>query len=135
MKQIIEANYRSKLAEVQHDCRINSSWTNRLECGGENQGQSDIPLNDEGRRQALMLAERLQRESGERPWDFIITSGLSRAQETGAIIAEILQIPVYDPDSRLMERAFGQIEGLTSEERRPFGVKIGTCWTWAWRRG
>lgn len=84
---------------------------------GKIQGQSDIPLNDEGRRQALMLAERLQRESGELPWDFIITSGLSRAQETGAIIAEILQIPVYDPDSRLMERAFGQIEGLTSEER------------------
>ncbi|MNJ39399.1 histidine phosphatase family protein [Paenibacillus bouchesdurhonensis] len=84
---------------------------------GKIQGQSDIPLNDEGRKQAVRLAERLKYESDTQPWDFIITSGLSRAQETGLIIADILGIPVYDPDSRLMERAFGQIEGLTSEER------------------
>lgn len=84
---------------------------------GRIQGQSDIPLNDEGRKQAVRLAERLKHESDAQPWDFIITSGLSRAQETGSIIADILGIPLYDPDSRLMERAFGQIEGLTSEER------------------
>ncbi|MNJ42241.1 histidine phosphatase family protein [Paenibacillus fonticola] len=84
---------------------------------GKIQGQSDIPLNDEGRKQAVNLAERLKQESDVRPWDFIITSGLSRAQETGEIIARILDIPLYDPDSRLMERAFGQVEGLTSEER------------------
>ncbi|MNJ58851.1 Histidine phosphatase superfamily [compost metagenome] len=28
-----------------------------------------------------------------------------------------MDIPLYDPDSRLLERAFGQVEGLTSEER------------------
>ncbi|MGZ7445428.1 histidine phosphatase family protein [Paenibacillus sp. TH7-28] len=83
---------------------------------GKIQGQSDIPLNEEGRRQAKRLAHRLQEEREYR-WDFVITSGLSRAQETGSIIAEALGIPLYDPDSRLMERAFGQAEGLTSEER------------------
>lgn len=84
---------------------------------GKIQGQSNIPLNDEGRKQAVKLAERLKHESDMQSWDFVITSGLSRAQETGSIIADILDIPLYDPDSRLMERAFGQVEGLTSEER------------------
>ncbi|WP_018751386.1 histidine phosphatase family protein [Paenibacillus sanguinis] len=83
---------------------------------GRIQGQSDIPLNDEGRSQARRLARRLQEEP-EYCWDFVITSGLSRAQETGSIIAEVLQIPLYDPDSRLMEKAFGQAEGLTQTER------------------
>ncbi|GGH24309.1 histidine phosphatase family protein [Paenibacillus segetis] len=83
---------------------------------GKIQGQSDIPLNDEGRKQASQLAQRL-RDDATYHWDFVITSGLSRAQETGKIIADKLNIPLYDPDSRLMERAFGQVEGLTSIER------------------
>ncbi|MNH83946.1 Phosphoserine phosphatase 1 [compost metagenome] len=91
---------------------------------GKIQGQSDIPLNEEGRRQALLLATRLKDEPYK--WDFVITSGLSRAQESGEIIAGELGIPVYDPDSRLMERAFGQVEGMTSEERE-------TLWGMDWR--
>lgn len=83
---------------------------------GKIQGQSDIPLNDEGRKQATQLAQRLK-DDGTYHWDFVITSGLSRAQETGKIIADALNIPLYDPDSRLIERAFGQVEGLTSIER------------------
>lgn len=83
---------------------------------GKIQGQSDIPLNDEGRKQAAQLAQRLKDDETNH-WDFVITSGLSRAQETGKIIADALNIPLYDPDSRLMERAFGQVEGLTSVER------------------
>ncbi|USB34783.1 histidine phosphatase family protein [Paenibacillus sp. YPG26] len=91
---------------------------------GKIQGQSDIPLNEEGRRQASLLARRLKDEPYK--WDFVITSGLSRAQESGEIIAAELGIPVYDPDSRLMERAFGQVEGMTSEERE-------TLWGIDWR--
>ncbi|GGA23179.1 histidine phosphatase family protein [Paenibacillus physcomitrellae] len=82
---------------------------------GKIQGRSDIPLNEEGRQQAQLLAERFAAEP--RKWDFVITSGLSRAQETGEIIAKRLSIPVYDPDSRLLERSFGKAEGLTAEER------------------
>ncbi|MBP1999556.1 broad specificity phosphatase PhoE [Paenibacillus shirakamiensis] len=82
---------------------------------GKIQGQSDIPLNEEGRNQAKLLARRLQQEPYT--WDFVITSGLSRAQESGQIIADALHIPLLDPDSRIAERAFGQVEGRTSAER------------------
>lgn len=83
---------------------------------GRIQGQSDIPLNDEGRRQAKLLGRRLKEENEYR-WDFVLTSTLSRARETGSIIAETLGIPLYDPDPRLMERSFGKVEGLTLTER------------------
>ncbi|MNO38534.1 Phosphoserine phosphatase 1 [compost metagenome] len=83
---------------------------------GKIQGQSDIPLNDEGRRQAHRLADRLAMES-EYHWDFVLTSDLSRARETGEIIANKLNIPLYEPDPRLRERAFGEAEGLTAQER------------------
>lgn len=82
---------------------------------GRIQGQTDIPLNGEGREQAERLGRRLLTE--EYQWDYIITSGLSRAQETGEIISRLLNVPLLEPDARLKERAFGQIEGLTSEER------------------
>jgi len=82
---------------------------------GKIQGQSDIPLNDEGRQQAEMLAERLQQETYQ--WDYCITSSLSRAEETGAIIAAKLNVPLLAPDQRIRERAYGQVEGLTAEER------------------
>lgn len=93
---------------------------------GRIQGQSDIPLNDEGRRQAGLLGKRLK-EEGEYRWDFVLTSNLSRARETGEILAETLGIPLYDPDSRLMERSFGQVEGMTLVERE-------TLWGKEWDR-
>lgn len=82
---------------------------------GRIQGQTDIPLNGEGREQAGRLGRRLLTE--EYQWDYIITSGLSRAQETGEIISNLLNVPLLEPDARLKERAFGQIEGLTSDEQ------------------
>lgn len=82
---------------------------------GKIQGQTDIPLNEEGRLQARMLGERLLQEPFK--WDYVISSGLSRAEETASIIASILNIPMLEPDLRLRERAYGQIEGLTATER------------------
>ncbi|MFC7682036.1 histidine phosphatase family protein [Paenibacillus sp. GCM10028914] len=82
---------------------------------GKIQGQTDIPLNEEGRLQAKMLGERLLHEPFT--WDFIISSGLSRAEETASIISSILDIPMLEPDLRLRERAYGKIEGLTAAER------------------
>ncbi|MCM3783997.1 histidine phosphatase family protein [Neobacillus mesonae] len=90
---------------------------------GRIQGQSDIPLNDEGRQQARLLGERLLNESYK--WDYVITSGLSRAQETGEIIAKMMDIPMLPSDERLKERSFGQAEGLTAEEREE---KWGLDW-------
>lgn len=91
---------------------------------GRIQGQSDIPLNEEGRRQARLLANRLFDEK-EYHWDYVITSGLMRAEETGKIIADKLDIPLLEPDSRIKERAFGQVEGLTASERE---TKWGKDW-------
>lgn len=90
---------------------------------GRIQGQSDIPLNEEGRQQARLLGNRLLEEPYK--WDYIITSGLSRAQETGEIISGILNTPMLPPDERLKERSFGQAEGLTALERE---AKWGTDW-------
>ncbi|WP_410768378.1 histidine phosphatase family protein [Fontibacillus sp. BL9] len=91
---------------------------------GRIQGQSDIPLNDEGRKQARLLASRLQGDR-EHKWDFVITSGLMRAEETGKIIADELDIPLLEPDHRIKERAFGQVEGMTALERES---KWGKDW-------
>lgn len=90
---------------------------------GRIQGRSDIPLNEEGRLQAKLLGERLLTEPYK--WDYIITSGLSRAQETGEIISRIINVPMLPPDERLQERSFGQAEGLTQEERE---AKWGVDW-------
>ncbi|REE94295.1 putative phosphoglycerate mutase [Paenibacillus taihuensis] len=83
---------------------------------GKIQGQTDIPLNEEGIRQANALAYRLQHEPLR--WDAIISSDLSRAIETATIISKALQIPLLPPDARLRERFYGEVEGTTEEERQ-----------------
>ncbi|HIW32060.1 MAG TPA: histidine phosphatase family protein [Candidatus Paenibacillus intestinavium] len=79
------------------------------------QGQTDIPLNENGIAQAKMLASRLQ--SDDVLWDYVVTSDLERAKATGAHIHEALQIPLLSVDERLRERFFGRVEGTTLEER------------------
>lgn len=59
---------------------------------GKIQGQTDIPLNEEGRLQARLLGERLLQEPYK--WDFIVSSSLSRAEETGSIIASMISLAV-----------------------------------------
>ncbi|OPA81458.1 histidine phosphatase family protein [Paenibacillus selenitireducens] len=82
---------------------------------GKIQGQTDIPLNEAGRSQAKLLADRLVDDSFK--WDYAISSGLQRAEETAQIIANALHIPLLSPDPRLIERSYGQVEGTTQEER------------------
>lgn len=82
---------------------------------GKIQGQTDIPLNQEGVRQAQALAHRLQREP--MVWDAVVSSDLERAKQTASIIAESLGIPLLEPDVRLRERFYGEVEGTTEHER------------------
>lgn len=72
------------------------------------QGSTDIPLNETGRAQASAAAERLAAEH----WDAIVTSPLGRAQETARIIARRLGLGEPQVDGRLVERAYGEAEGM-----------------------
>lgn len=79
------------------------------------QGTTDIPLNATGRAQARALAATMQGES----WDHITSSPLSRAMETARAVAGAIGIAEDEivPDPRVMERAYGEAEGLTLPER------------------
>jgi alpha-ribazole phosphatase len=76
------------------------------------QGQSDIPLNDIGRKQAQALAERLVAEQ----FDAIYSSDLQRATETADIIRKSGFQPDTCPDPRLREIHFGDWEGMIYDE-------------------
>ncbi|MFT4076017.1 MAG: histidine phosphatase family protein [Asticcacaulis sp.] len=75
------------------------------------QGSTDIPLNETGRAQAHVAAKILAGEGITK----IIASPLSRALETARIVGAASGIePVID--GRLIERNFGQFEGMTIDE-------------------
>jgi broad specificity phosphatase PhoE len=77
------------------------------------QGQTDIPLDAEGERQAERAARLL---AGLRP-AAIISSDLGRAMATAAPLARLTGLPVT-PDKDLRERFGGLWEGLTDQEIR-----------------
>jgi broad specificity phosphatase PhoE len=79
--------------------------------GNENgflQGQQDVPLTDEGRKQAQLLAKRWFEDDIR--FNLILTSPLSRASETAGIIASKLGSTVEE-DPLLMERNVGDLSG------------------------
>jgi probable phosphoglycerate mutase len=75
------------------------------------QGQIDIPLNEEGQRQAAALARALADEAV----DAIMSSDLQRAHSTAQAVAKALGMPVQT-DPGLRERCFGAFEGLLYAE-------------------
>ncbi|WP_432774608.1 histidine phosphatase family protein [Brevibacillus gelatini] len=77
------------------------------------QGHSDIALNEHGRRQAELVADRFRSETIHA----VYSSDLSRARETAAKIAANFSISV-GTQPNLRERCYGQWEGLTYEEIR-----------------
>ena len=70
------------------------------------QGQTDIPLNENGRELAQVTARALQMV----PFDLCITSPLLRAKETAQIILGNRTIPFLE-DARIQEIGFGTYEG------------------------
>ncbi|MCU1416048.1 MAG: histidine phosphatase family protein [Schumannella sp.] len=72
------------------------------------QGLTDIPLNDTGREQARATGRLLAR----RRWDAVFSSPLRRALETAEIIAEELGLPAPATVDALVERNYGDAEGM-----------------------
>jgi len=81
---------------------------------GRLQGQEDVPLNARGWEQARTCAAYLAQQR----WDAVVTSPLSRARMTAAVIAEACGtgFPVLMPP--LMERYYGAASGLLFAERQ-----------------
>ena len=76
------------------------------------QGVTDIPLNETGIAQAKDAAAAI--DSFE--WDIVLTSPLSRARDTAKIVAEINGFSEAIVEPLLLERSFGEAEGLAHEE-------------------
>jgi len=75
------------------------------------QGHGDSPLTETGRNQIIALSLRMQKIQ----FDTLISSDLGRAQETASIIANYTGHSV-ETDSRIRERNYGILEGLTVPE-------------------
>lgn len=79
---------------------------------GRIQGATDIPLNETGREQARATGESMLGRS----WDLVVASPLSRAMETASIIADVNGLASPLPVAGLVERNYGEAEGLTGPE-------------------
>jgi probable phosphoglycerate mutase len=76
------------------------------------QGWIDVPLNDNGRKQAFEMADTFKDSGFSRVW----TSPLSRASETARIVAEVLGLPSPIHSEGLKERNFGRVQGMTKQD-------------------
>jgi broad specificity phosphatase PhoE len=77
------------------------------------QGHADIPLDDEGLRQAGQAAERVLALGG---FDAVWSSDLQRARVTAEVIAGALGLDEVHVDVRLRENDVGPWEGLNQAE-------------------
>ncbi len=84
-----------------------TDWNKQQLC----QGQTDIPLNETGRTQALRNREQLK----NRGIVSICYSPLLRAKETAELIGAGLENCTLYPIDELKERAWGSLEGRSSE--------------------
>jgi uncharacterized phosphatase len=78
------------------------------------QGVTDIPMNETGVEQVKLAAKAMRRDD----WDLILTSPLSRARQTAEIISDQLGFDTVVEQELLIERSFGEAEGLSHEQWR-----------------
>lgn len=78
------------------------------------QGVTDIPMNQTGIEQVKLAARAVKAED----WDVVLTSPLSRARETAEIIASQHGFSEIIEQELLIERSFGEAEGLSHEQWR-----------------
>jgi ribonuclease H / adenosylcobalamin/alpha-ribazole phosphatase len=87
-------------------------------------GRGDIPLTEEGLRQAGAAAGRLAARGGV---DAIVASPLRRTLQTAEVVAEATGVPVLADDG-LVELDFGKWEGLTIAEASKRWPDEVTAW-------
>jgi uncharacterized phosphatase len=78
------------------------------------QGVADIPLNATGIAQAEAAGKLIDGNE----WDVLLTSPLSRARDTADIVAAAAGFDIIHVEPLLLERSFGEAEGLLYEEWR-----------------
>lgn len=91
------------------------------------QGQTDIPLNERGRWQALKTAEVLAHRHRDLPFDRVYSSDLSRAWQTAQAFASLSNASLHAaPDWR--ERAYGVLEGHDPESASVAMPQLAQAW-------
>lgn len=78
------------------------------------QGVTDIPMNETGLAQVKLAAQAIEAKD----WDVMLTSPLTRAKQTAAIIASHVGFEEIVENELLIERSFGEAEGLSHEQWR-----------------
>ena len=81
------------------------------------QGVTDIPLNETGIAQAKVAGAVIASQAAAgQPWDLILSSPLSRARDTAVMVGQAIGIEGVSVEELLLERSFGEAEGLSHEE-------------------
>ena len=78
------------------------------------QGVTDIPMNETGLEQVRTAAKAIQAKD----WDVVLTSPLTRAKQTAEIIAKHVGFDEVIQQELLIERSFGEAEGLSHDQWR-----------------
>lgn len=78
------------------------------------QGVTDIPMNQTGIDQVKLAAKAIRKDD----WDLVLTSPLTRAKETAAIIQDAVGFEDVLEEKLLIERSFGEAEGLSYDQWR-----------------
>lgn len=76
------------------------------------QGVTDIPMNETGFEQVTLASKAIKASD----WDIVLTSPLTRAKQTAEILSEQLGFEQVIEESLLIERSFGEAEGLSHDE-------------------
>merc|ERR1711972_1043925 len=87
------------------------------------QGQTDVPLNEKGCEQALLLADALRAQKLYAVW----ASPLHRARETGVAVAAALGLELNIED-RLRARNLGVMEGKLHREVENGHPAVWAAW-------
>ena len=78
------------------------------------QGVTDIPMNQTGIDQVRLGASAIRKQD----WDLVLTSPLGRARQTAEILLEEVGFDSMIEEQLLIERSFGEAEGLSHDQWR-----------------